>query len=161
MKPWLAATVLAILAAACQGTSPTPPAVTPTLAAIHAIDFTCGGGIKDNVPSGLSQWACEGTVQRQPTTILVDGNDEGVAGLTLNVHASMDPSIALAGFRQVAGTVPPLTTSPKLAHTLDGSAGDQVREVVGGVAVIAECDATQCIVMVVGATDRLGPLPLP
>ena len=73
MKPWLTVTVLAILAAACHGTSPAPPAVTPTLAAIHAIDFTCGAGIRDNVPSGLSQWACEGMVQGQATTILVDG----------------------------------------------------------------------------------------
>ena len=133
----------------------------PALAGIETLGFKCGAGVKDNVPSGLFQWRCTGSFGATSGTVLVDGNDEGVAGVTLVTDGSTDPELARASFARLVGAVPPLDTAPILADQLEGWTGDQRSSVIGGVRVFSVCDATQCIVQVFPAADPLRPLPLP
>lgn len=161
MRNRLAATALLALLAGCAGAPSAFPRVQPTLAAIETLGFHCGDGVADNVPSGLFQWLCPGAVEGVRSTVLVDGNEEGVVGITLVIDESTDPDVARAGFRDLVNGVPPLNTAPLLVDTLAGWTGGKQRESVGGVRVSGVCDATQCIVMVESAHDPLRPLPLP
>ena len=151
--------VIGVLAG-CSSSRTGPVAVRPTLAAIEDLGLRCGDGVMDNVPSGLFEWSCAGAVDGARSTVLVDGNDDGVAGITL-VSESTDPETARRGFAQLVGTVPPLSTAPVLADALTGWAGPQQVWTLGGVRVFALCDATQCSVSVVSDEDPLRPLPLP
>jgi hypothetical protein len=161
MRHRLAAIALLAVLAGCAGARSAPPAVQATLVGIDTLGFRCGEGIPDNVPSGLVQWHCQGSVDGFGSTVLVDGNEEGVAGITMVIDESIDPGVARAGFGRLVDAVPPLNTAPVLVDTLTGWNGEQQRNVIGGVRVSAECDATQCIVDVVSADDPLRPLPLP
>ena len=152
--------VLAI-AAGCIGRGVTPAAVRPTLGAIEALGFRCGDGLKDNVPSGLFQWSCSGAMDAARSTVLVDGNGEGVAGITLIVNDPSDPGVARRVFGRLVDAVPPLSNAPVLKDTVSGWTGDQQAWTVGGVRIFAQCDATPCIVIVMPAGDALRPLPLP
>ena len=150
-----------VLITGCGSASSAPSAVQPTLAAIEGLGFKCDPGVKDNVPSGLFQWRCTGSFDGTAATVLVDGNDEGAAGVTLVTDGSTDPEVARVSFGRLVRAVPPLDTAPILVDQLDGWTGDQRSTVVGGVRVLSVCDATQCIVQVASATDPLRPLPLP
>ena len=161
MHARIASAVLIALVAGCGGGPAAPSTVRPTLSAIETLGFDCGAGISDNVPSGLSQWSCAGKIQGQDTVILVDGNEAGVTGISLGVRTSNDPAVARDGFQRLVASVPPLTSAPTLVDTLAIWSGEQQRPIVDGLAVWAECDETQCVVMVVGSTDALRPLPLP
>ncbi len=161
MHARIASALLITVVAGCIGGSDAPGTVQPTLSAIGTLGFVCGAGIADNVPSGLTQWSCGGKIQGQDTTILVDGNEAGVTGITLDVRTSNDPAVARDGFRRLIASVPPLTSAPALVDTLTIWSGEQQRPIVDGLAVSAECDATQCVVMVVGAADARRPLPSP
>ena len=149
------------LAAGCIGPGTTPAAVQPTLAAIETLGFRCGDGVKDNVPSGLFQWSCSGSMETARSTVLVDGNDGGVAGITLFVDNPSDPAVARNGFGRLVDAVPPLSSAPVLKDTVAGWTGGQQAWTIGGVHVSAQCDATQCVVTVMASRDPLSPLPLP
>jgi hypothetical protein len=154
--------ILAVsLASGCIGQGTTPPEVQPTLAAIENLGFRCGDGVKDNVPSGLFQWSCSGTLVSVRSTVLVDGNEEGVAGITLVVEDPSDPAVAGTAFGRLVDAVPPLSTAPVLKATVAGWTGDQQAWTVGGVRISALCGATQCMVTVMPTRDPLRPLPLP
>ena len=161
MRCAVAAILTVALASGCIGRRTTPDAVQPTLAAIEALGFRCGDGVKDNVPSGLLQWSCGGAMDAVRSTVLVDGNEEGVAGITLVVDDPSDPGVAGAGFGRLVDAVPPLSNAPVLKDTVAGWSGGQQAWTVGGVRIVAQCDATQCIVIVMPAGDALRPLPLP
>jgi hypothetical protein len=152
--------VLAI-AAGCVGRGTTPAAVQPTLTAIETLGPRCGDGVKDNEPSGLFQWSCGGAVNAVRSTVLVDGNEDGVAGITLMLDGTSDPGVARNGFGRLVDAVPPLSTAPVLKDTLAGWTGGQQAWTVGGVRISALCDTTQCIVTVMSAQNPLRPLPLP
>ena len=161
MRHPLSALTLLALVAGCGGSSTAPAVVRPTLAGIEALGLRCGAGVKDDVPSGLFQWRCTGSLGGAGATVLVDGNDEGVAGVTLVADGSTDPEVARASFGRLVDAVPPLSTAPILVDQLDGWTGDQRSTVIGGVRVSALCDATQCLIWVMPAADPLRPLPLP
>jgi hypothetical protein len=161
MRSRLASLVLVVLAVGCSGVMGAPARVRPTLVAIGTLGFACGAGIRDNVPSGLSQWSCKGTLDGAEATILVDGKEEGVTEITLDVLAPNDPSTARKEFRRLVTEVPPLSSAPDLVDTLADWDGGQRRVTVGGVAVYAECDSTQCVVGAFTDDDPLRPLPLP
>jgi hypothetical protein len=161
MRSRLASLVLVVLAVGCGGATGAPARVRPTLDAIGALAFACGEGIRDNVPSGLSQWRCEGIIGGAGATILVDGKEEGVTGITLDIHSSNDLSAAHGGFRRIVAAVPPLSSAPALMDTLDDWNGQQRRVIVGAIAVSAVCDVTQCIVGLASADDPLRPIPVP
>lgn len=91
--------------------------------------------------------------------MLVDGNDKGVAGITLVVQAT-DSALGRRGFARLVGGVPPLTSAPQLTDTLVSWTGPQQSWEVDGIRVTAVCDVTQCIVFVVTAASPLLPLPL-
>jgi hypothetical protein len=148
-------------AAACSAPPTTPAAVQPTLAAIETLGLRCGDGVKDNVPSGLFQWSCSGAMEAVKATVLVDGNDEGVAGFTLVFQDLSDPAIARDRFGKLVDAVPPLSTAPVLKDLVAGWAGGQQDWTAGGVHISALCNATQCIVTVLPSRDPLRPLPLP
>ena len=150
-----------VLAAGCIGRMATPALVRPTLAAIEILGFRCGDGLKDNVPSGLFQWSCRGAMDAAPSTVLVDGNEDGVEAITLFVSDPSDPGIARRAFGRLVDGVPPLSNAPVLKDALAGWMGGQQASTVGGVRIVALCDATQCIVIVMPAGDALRPLPLP
>ena len=152
--------VLAALVAGCVGVSTAPVAVQPTLAAIAQLGYGCDGGIPDNVPSGLYEWHCERSADGPPTTVLMEGNHEGVASVTLVTDDSTDFEAARAEFARLVSQVPPMSIAPVLGKTLTGWRGEQLRTVIGGVRVFAEC-ATQCVVIVSGAANPTRPMPLP
>jgi hypothetical protein len=138
----------------------TPGAIQPTLAAIQSLDYTCGDGVRDNVPSGLYQWRCTGRAGSQDATIDVDGNDAGVAEIDLTI-SSFDLSVIRSEFRRIATDVTPLRVSPLIVDALMGWSGEQRATVVGSARIASECDATQCIVEVTSIDGPLGPLHLP
>ena len=158
---WAGVGMLAVTVAGCAIGSATPDAVRPTVAAIETIGYRCGDGVKDNVPSGLFQWSCTGTVDGVPSTILVDGNAEGVAGVTLFVEDPRDPGATARQFAHLVEGVPPLNTAPVLKDTVADWAGAQQAWTVGGIRISAQCDATQCLFVVAPAGDAIHPLPLP
>jgi len=157
----LAVGLVLVVLTGCAGVSSAPGTVQPTLAGIDALGFRCGEGQPDNVPSGLFQWICPGSVEGRDATVLVEGNADGVAGITLVINQSIDADVARRGFHRLVESVPPLNRAPVLIDTLAGWSGRQQSIVLGGVRVSAECHDTQCIVMVVNAQDVLRPLPLP
>jgi len=158
MRHLLLTAALVALVVGCNGA---PAAIRPTLAGIIALGYRCGEGMKDNVPSGLFQWHCDGTVDGTVSTVLVDGNQEGVAGITLFINESDDPEIARVGFARLVTGVPPLKAAPALADVLRRWPGEQQSTVVGPVRVFAECKPTYCIVIVSPAGDPLRPMQLP
>jgi hypothetical protein len=93
--------------------------------------------------------------------VLVDGNGEGVAGITLFVNDPSDPGVARSAFGRLVDAVPPLSNTPVLKDAVGGWTGGQQAWTVGGVRISALCDATQCIVSVMPPGDALRPLPLP
>jgi hypothetical protein len=95
------------------------------------------------------------------STVLVDGNPVGVAGITMVTDNSTDPNVARTAFARLVSNVPPLRTAPVLAETLGSWSGEQTSQVVGGVRIFAECADSMCRVMVNDAADPLRPLPLP
>src|SRR5207344_1807642 len=93
------------LAAGCDGLSTRPATVQPTLDAIESLGMRCGDGVRDNVPSGLSQWSCTGSLDGASSTLLVDGNAEGVAGITLVVDGPVDAATTRQRFGLVVDGV--------------------------------------------------------
>lgn len=150
--------LFAILLTGCNAAAPS--AIRPTLDDVEALGFLCDAGIPDNVPSGLTQWHCRGTVRGHEVSVLVDGNDAGVAGFDLVIH-STDPAIARDEFRRLVNGVAPLTAQPNLGAALDAWSGSQHPTVVGGAAVNGLCDATQCIVFIGSVDGPTNPLRLP
>ena len=148
-------------AAGCISRGTTPVAVRPTLAAIETLGFRCGDGAEDNVPSGLFQWSCGGSIEAARSTVLVDGNEAGVSAITLIVVGPSDPGIARSAFGRLVDAVPPLSNAPVLKDAVAAWTGGQQDWAVGGVRVFGVCDATRCIVIVTPAGDALEPLPLP
>jgi len=153
--------VLAALAGACTWIGAKgPPAVLPALTSIEQLGYACDNGVKDNVPSGLYQWHCSRTVNGLQSTVLVNGNDRGIAEFDIDVSAT-DPALVRSAFSEVLAVVPPLSSAPWLADGLAGWTGPQANRVVNGVSVTGECDETQCVVFVSTAASPLDPLPLP
>jgi hypothetical protein len=95
------------------------------------------------------------------STVLVDGNDEGVAGISLFLDESSDPAVARGAFGRLVDAVPPLSTAPVLKDSVAGWTRGRQDWSVGGVHISARCDATQCVVTVLPSRDPLRPLPLP
>ena len=124
-----------------------PAAIRTTLGEVGALGFECDAGIADNVPSGLTQWRCSGTVSGKGAVVDVDGNDSGVTGLTLAIN-SADPAISRAEFRRLATSVSLLKADVGMASALDTWTGAQDPTFVGGAHFNGECDATQCLVFV-------------
>jgi hypothetical protein len=148
------------LVGACAGAA-VPGRVAPTLAEIETLGFDCGDGIKDNVPSGLYQWSCIGTMDDEHTEILVDGNDEGVNQIDVVVLENGDPGVAGRLFDRLVETVPPFDTAPVLKDTITDWDGTEWSRAIGGVRISAFCAATQCSILVMPADGPLRPLPLP
>jgi hypothetical protein len=158
MRRFLLVAALMALMVGCNGA---PAAVRPTLAGIIALGYRCGEGMKDNVPSGLFQWQCHGAVDGTASSVLVDGNEEGVATITQFINESNDPEIVRVGFSRLVTGVPPLKAAPALVDALRGWPGEQKSTVVGQVRIFAECEATHCIVSVMPYGDALHPMELP
>lgn len=152
--------IIALVASGCGVPFSTPGAVEPTLTALERHGFDCDSGEKDMVPSGLFQWHCRGSDGGVETTVLVNGNDAGVAEID-DVYESTNPVIAIDGFRRLVANVPPLTAAPDLANAIADWTGAQQSVVVRGVRVSAECDVTQCLIFVSNAESPIQPLPLP
>lgn len=154
--------VLALVLAGCSATAQAPALVRPTLVAVEGMGFRCDDGIPDNVPSGLVQWTCPGTVEGTRASVLVEGNADGVASVMLVVDGRPDPAIARRGWAQLAGAVPPLSAAPAVGGAIVDWVGvEPATREIDGVRIRAECDEFQCIVNVVPDGDVLRPLPLP
>ena len=158
---WAGVGLMVLALVGCAVGPATPETVRPTIAAIETLGYRCGDGIKDNVPSGLYQWSCNGTIAGVPSTILIDGNSEGVAGVTLVVEDPRNPGATASQFARLVDAVPPLNRAPALKDSVAGWAGGEQAWTVGGIRISARCDATQCLFIVVPAGDVLRPLPLP
>lgn len=138
----------------------TPTAIEPTLADVRALGFACGDGVRDNVPSGLSQWHCSGRIATKEAAIAVNGSEAGVTEIDLVIN-SPDPELMRSAFMRVATDVTPLKVGPALRDALAGWSGQQRTTVVGSARVASECDTTQCIVEVTSMDGSLRPLRLP
>jgi len=136
LLPWLVAGCGALSA---------PEAVRPALRDVEALGYRCEAGEPDNVPSGLFQWRCPGTVDNAPAVVQVIGNDDGVVEVVLSIN-SVEPKVAREEFRRLADAVTPLSGQPGLSAALDAWTGAQAPTRIGDVRVNAECDVTQCIV---------------
>lgn len=154
MHRWLAP-LLVLAVVGC-----TPRGIQGTLGDLNTLGFTCGDGIADNVPSGLTQWSCRSDGGGPSTAVDIDGNGQGVTELTVVVE-STDLAVAKQSYRRIAGAVAPLTQAPALLDVLSTWAGPQELFTVGSAKVAAECDATQCIIDIDSVDGPLQPLRLP
>jgi hypothetical protein len=161
MRYAVAGILVVALAAGCSLRETAPGAVQPTLAAIEALGLRCGDGVKDNVPSGLFQWSCSGAIEGVGSALLVDGYQEGVAGLTLFVDDPSDPGVARTQFGRFVEAIPSLTRAAVLKDTLASWKGGPQTWTVGAFRLTASCDVTHCTVTVMPARDALRPMPLP
>jgi hypothetical protein len=145
--------IAVLMLAACAGNS-----MRPTLTDLRSA--VCGDGVRDNVPSGLWQWRCRGRVAGTDAFVDVDGNEAGVAEITLTVD-STDPALIGAEFARLAARVAPLTSAPGLADALGTWTSQQIFTTVGRARVEHECDGTQCYLELVSIDGPLTPLMLP
>jgi len=94
----LAALLLLILAG-CAALGPaTPAAVAPTLDGWRGLGLSCSRPTEDNVPSGLLQWVCRGSLRAAAFTAVLDGDDKGVFDITAQVPAGTSRETAVAAF---------------------------------------------------------------
>lgn len=161
MRSAIGASLILAFVAGCVGPGNDPPAVQPTLAALETLGLDCGNATKDNVPSGLFQWSCAGAIESRQSSVLVDGNADGVAGITLVVDVPGDPAGARSRFGRLVDVVPPLSAAPVLKDSVAGWTGQQQTWTVGGVRIYADCLTAHCMFIVMPAVDALRPLPLP
>ena len=154
-----AALALAGLLGGCSSVD-APAAIRPTLDQVIATGYACGSGVPDNVPSGLLAWNCSGTVAGSQAGIIVEGNDDGVAGFTLVIH-STDPAVTRTEFRRLAAAVPLMSTQPGVSQALDTWTGQPNAVNVGETRVNALCDVTQCIVYIRYTVGPAQPVVLP
>jgi hypothetical protein len=103
----------------------------------------------------------QGARQGVGSALMVDGNQEGVAGMTLVIDDPGDPEVARTQFGRLVDAVPPLTRAPGLKDTLASWTGAQQTWTVVGVRIFALCDGTHCVVTVMPTRDAVHPLPLP
>ena len=149
--------LVAIILNAC---APSFSAVNPTIFKLRDLGYSCGDGIKDNVPSGLYQWHCDRSPDRSDLTELVDGNDRGVAEIDL-AFPSNDPDAAKKTYESVIADVPPLVSAKGLHGVLDSWFGEQTSEDVQGIRVAAECQDSWCTIWITSTTSPLDPIPVP
>jgi hypothetical protein len=106
----LAAALLALAAASCGTRIETPKPVEPTLTALTAGGLACADPRRDNVPSGLLQWSCEGELNSAKVVVLVDGDANGVFEFTATIlsqgdrHAQSETFVSLLRSTGVAGS---------------------------------------------------------
>jgi hypothetical protein len=156
-----------MLLASCALPGTTPGPVRPTLDAITALGLECDSGVPDNVPSGLSQWHCRGTVDGiSDFIILVGGSEAGVAQIDV-VSPTDDPAIARAALARVVVATPPISGVSGLATDIDGALQDwdgaQMFLQIRGLNIAAQCQppskfgAGQCLITFVGP-DPIKPM---
>jgi len=143
-----------------------PGAGQPTIDAAKSLGLQCDSGEKDNVPSGLYQWHCRGTEAHPALTMLVSGNDEGVAEIDVITPTGDTDRLRIA-IGAVARTVPPMSSLDGLATELDRQLvdWDGAQTIVGsrGLRVSLLCDEPsqfgegQCMAFVVGP-DPIKPM---
>lgn len=76
--------VTAMLGASCAPVE-IPISTQSVLTALAANGFVCQDPRIDNVPSGLTQWSCEGKLAGAEATVLVDGDAQGVFVVTTTI----------------------------------------------------------------------------
>ena len=79
--------------------------------AIVTLGLRCSDPSVDNVPSGLLQWSCRGTVRNASLTIVVDGDDAGVFEIVAQVPGGTDPALAGQVFTDLIAATPPLAAN--------------------------------------------------
>ena len=149
-----------VLVGACGA----PRAVQPTLDALASLGYMCDEGAPDGEPSGLTQWRCPAPAEGPDGVVDVEGNDAGVAAMTVVVvwrDTPPDPGAARAVYRWVVSAVPPFNHDPALADALAGWTGTQQTTTIGGVRVTAHCAQNQCWIDLASTPDPMQPLRLP
>jgi hypothetical protein len=105
----VAAVGLAIGSASCVAGIETPKSVEPTLSALAGSGLACAAPQRDNVPSGLLQWRCEGDLKGEKLVVLVDGDVDGVFEFTATIlsasdrHAQSETFVSLLRTTGIAG----------------------------------------------------------
>jgi hypothetical protein len=108
----LIASILAVaLVGGCATAPLTPAAVRPTLNAMSTLGLGCSDTTVDNVPSGLLQWSCRGTVRDASLTVVVDGDAAGIFEIVAQVPGATDPATASRVFADLVAAMPPLAPS--------------------------------------------------
>ena len=102
---WLIAVLAGVAIVAGCGVR-IPDRVAPTLDALRQAGLRCGEPQKDNVPSGLLEWSCDGLDHGAAVRVLVDGDEKGVFDLTALVPASAGTATAREVFVDVVDIVP-------------------------------------------------------
>lgn len=144
-----------------------PGAVQPTVDAIRALGLRCDDGVPDNVPSGLSQWHCRGSLDgTEEVAVLIDGNDAGVTSIDV-VTPTDDVVTARAIVERVATATPPLVRIGGLVAHLRQSLGPwdgrQTSLPLGQLQISALCQPPsqlgdgECIILF-GGLDPLQPI---
>jgi hypothetical protein len=75
---------------------------------MSTLRLACSDPAVDNVPGGLLQWSCRGTVRGAALTVLVDGAEAGVFGIVAQVPGATDPATATQVFADLVAAIPPL-----------------------------------------------------
>ncbi len=120
---WLrGASVTVGLVASLFGCSLLPPsvpdAIVPSLDGWRSAGLTCTGPEKDNVPSGLLQWRCSGSLSGTEVGADIEGDSKGVFDIQASVPPIDHPPISVADAR--SAFVALVAATPCVAPVRDG-----------------------------------------
>lgn len=128
---------------ACSAAIRVPPAVEPTLDAWRALGMSCGAPAEDNVPSGLLHWSCRGSIRNVSLSGVLDGDDQGVFDLVVQVPAATDRTTARDAFADVGAATPALgSANAAIVALLRGWDGREARRRIGVATVRLQRDET-------------------
>jgi hypothetical protein len=144
---WMTIALLVVLVAGVGGCHVAIPArVAPTLSALHALGMRCGEPQKDNVPSGLLQWRCEGLDRGAALTLYLDGDDNGVFDLMAFVDVTAGTATARDVFVDVVDVLPVFDpVRPAAQSWLAAWSGGAGKVNVGPAFLSVEADETSIV----------------
>jgi len=105
------AALIPLVLAGCLGAPATPAAVAPSLDGWRGLGLSCTGPTEDNVPSGLLQWSCHGTLNGADLSATLDGDAEGVFGIRATLPAGTDKEAIAGAFGDLVDATPALSSA--------------------------------------------------
>jgi hypothetical protein len=121
----------------------TPAAMSPTVDSWRAAGLSCDGPFEGNVPSGLLQWTCHGTLAGVEIWADVEGDDKGVFDAQAQVPADTSPASAGTAFGVLISATPALSDVATAATTwVRSSVGSDGTGSFGSASFILERDVT-------------------
>ena len=167
---------LGLVVIVVAGCARAPAGIEPTLAAVEALGAHCGDGVPDGAPSGLVEWTCKATAdgdaaRQYVLSVMVDGNDQGVARVVLVMDTNQmirdgdrgrGPDHLRTALGLLVDRLPLLSVAPALRSAMDAWDGADKAIEVGHARIGASCpDDSGCSLEIDPIGDATEPMQLP